>query len=68
MATKKVAIEEIPDEDMLKAGNTLHEDMGAIMMTEDEYQDAIQKGGKPPLARQKNSKKASKNTTSNHKI
>lgn len=56
MATKKVAIEEIPDKDMLKAGNILHEDMGEIIMTEDEYRDAIQKGGEPPLARQKTAK------------
>ena len=41
MATKKVAMEEIPDEDAPKAGNILHEGAKAIMMTEEEYQNNI---------------------------
>ena len=67
MATKKVAMEEIPDKDAPKAGNIMHEGAKAIMIMEEEYQNDIKKKGRVTSSKAKsnswkgsNSKKYSK--------
>ena len=50
-------MEEVLDEEVQKAGASLPEGAGAILMTEEEYRNAIQEGEKPPPTVQKTAPK-----------
>jgi hypothetical protein len=62
MAAKKAAMEEVMDEEMHKAEESLPGGTGAILMTEEEYWKGNQEGGKLPSV-VKNATRKSQSTT-----